>query len=592
MKKLTKKVISFALAVVLILSTFAFSATAADVAIAVSLDKSSCMQGDTFVATIYFPAKFDKAAALDLELTYDQARVEFVKMEKGVGLNNALNAQLNGKVYSENAATPGKICWVLAGSNNFEFTGVFATVTFKVRDRATHGANDITLTVTNAANSGYVDITSQVVTRSASVEILRNISNDFEFQFDAAKNGYIVKAYRASGVSELVIPSYYDDYPVIGIADKVFYNRGEIVSVDLPSELLYIGNEAFSNCRSLTSVEIPNTVETIGESAFLNCQSLETVSLPLGLKEIQPNTFYACYKLNNVEIPFTVEKIGINAFFNCLSLTAVKISKNTAEIGNNAFAQGNFNGIEFTTVESNTYLAEHIADKYPKSRIKVVEDISLGEVSAIQERVEYTGAPIEPEVTVTLENDVAVAEGTDYKVVYVANTKAGNAKVYVVGIEGYGEGYVLDFEIFCHHDSVKKVVTQKAKCTVDGVYRCTCNHCGYVFTETIPAQGHPAGQWVYDVRPTYKATGKKHRVCTVCGVSYDLNTVAEKVFPDVDLNTRINSNDALLILQTAVGKNVYVTPQGLFNADANGDTKINSSDALIVLQISVGIITL
>ena len=99
MKKLIKKVISFALAVVLVMSTFAFSAAAADVALAVSLDKSSCMQGDTFVATIYFPAKFEKAAALDLELTYDQTKVDFVKLEKGAGLNNALNAQLNGKVF-------------------------------------------------------------------------------------------------------------------------------------------------------------------------------------------------------------------------------------------------------------------------------------------------------------------------------------------------------------------------------------------------------------------------------------------------------------------------------------------------------------
>ena len=146
-----------------------------------------------------------------------------------------------------------------------------------------------------------------------------------------------------------------------------------------------------------------------------------------------------------------------------------------------------------------------------------------------------------------------------------------------------------------HEMHVTEVVKGKAATTcedglTDGV---KCNACGGIMIvpqEVIKAKGHPSGEWVYDKRPTYKSTGIKHRVCSICGKSYDLNTVADKVVPDVNLDTKVNSSDALLILQTAVGKDVYIAPQGLFNADANGDTKINSSDALIVLQISVGII--
>ena len=37
---------------------------------------------------------------------------------------------------------------------------------------------------------------------------------------------------------------------------------------------------------------------------------------------------------------------------------------------------------------------------------------------------------------------------------------------------------------------------------------------------------------------------------------------------------------------------IYISPEGLYNADANGDGKINSIDALIVLNISVGYIVL
>ena len=57
---------------------------------------------------------------------------------------------------------------------------------------------------------------------------------------------------------------------------------------------------------------------------------------------------------------------------------------------------------------------------------------------------------------------------------------------------------------------------------------------------------------------------------------------------DVNSDGKINSSDALLILQHSVGS----APSG-FNknlADMNSDGKINASDALTVLQISVGLI--
>lgn len=591
MKKVTKRILSFALAAVLLMSTLVFSSSAASATMAVSVDKESCLQGDNIVATVYFPSTFDKAAALDVELSYDKSKLEFVSMDMGVGLDNALDEQLNGKVYSENSKVPGKISWVLAGSNNFTFKGVFATIQFKVRNTAGNGITTIELNVTNAANSGYVDITSQVTTADASLEIIRNSVNDFVFELNEEGNGYIITAYRCATVAELKIPSYYNNLPVTEIANMVFYNHSELTKIELPEHLRIIGANAFSSCRNLTGISIPDTVETIGESAFLNCQSLISVKLPLGINEIKANTFYSCYFIENIEIPFTVKKIGASAFKNCLSLSSVKISKNTVDIADDAFSQCIAN-IEFVTVDANAALNDFINSNYPKATVKIVEDISLGTVSEVEAEVEYTGAPVVPAMSVTLDNGNNVTEGTDYKVVYVDNVALGTAKIYVVGINGYGEGYVSEFEIFCHHTSSQKVLVAKPTCLSDGKYRCTCNHCGTVFEEVYTSKGHPAGEWVYDERPTYAKTGIKHKVCTVCGTSYELNTVADKVYPDVDLNTKINSNDALLILQTAVGKDVYVAPEGLFNADANGDTRINSSDALIVLQISVGIIKL
>lgn len=592
MKKITKRIISLVMATLLVLSTFAFSVTAASSVLAVSTDKENCLQNENVVVTIYFPAAYNKVAALDLELNYDKAKLDFVDAEIGNGLKKALDAQPNGTAYSENVKTPGKVVWCLAGSNNFDFNGVFANVTFKVRKTAANGPTTFDLNVTSAANSGYVDVTSQVTVQDKTVEIVRDSVNDFVFELNAAKTGYIATKYNCATVADLTVPSSYDGLPVVEIADKVFYNHAELVSVTLPENLLSIGSMAFFSCSNLQKVEIPDSVETIGDSAFANCTVLESANLPLGLKEIKANTFNTCYFLESVEIPFQVAKIGTNAFANCLSLSSVKISKNTTQISKDAFKNCSSDGIEFITVEGNKYLPEFIKENNPDATIKIVEDISLGKVSGVLTEYAYTGAPITPAVKVALNNGKTVEDNKDYKVVYVSTAIAGTGKVYVVGINGYGEGYVVTFKVVCKHASIKMTEGKKPTCTTEGKRSYKCKDCGYSYEESVKPTGHQGGEWVYDKLPTYNKTGIKHRICAICSAPYAHNTVADKVYPDVNLDSRINSSDALVILQTAVGKNVYIAPQGRFNADANGDKKINSSDALIVLQISVGKIKL
>lgn len=591
MRKTTKRIVSMILAVVLAFSVFAVLPVAADATVAVKVDQVNCLQGDTVEATVYFPANCDRLASLDLQLKYDKAKLEFVSIKKGAGLENALDAQVNGKVYSEYTKTAGVVSWSLAGSNNFAFSGTFAVVTFKVRDTAANGKTTLDLVVNSAANSGYTDLTSSVVAADADIEIVRNSLKDFVFKLNGDGTGYIVTAYYCATVPELVVPSEYMGLPVVGIEKGVFEKHVELQKVTLPEGLEYIGEDAFRNCSKLTAISIPDTVETIGDSAFNSCSALEEVKLPLALKKIGTSTFYACYFLSKVEIPFNVTEIGRTAFYGCISLNEVKISKNTTTIGDGAFSECFVGGIEFTTVEGNTYLPKVIEEKYPDSKIKLVEDISLGKASCT-DKVDYTGNPLTPEVKVELTNGKAVVKDTDYKAVYVNNVRAGEAKVYVVGINGYGEGYNLSFTVHCDHDEIRRTVGKKATCTEDGYYNCRCMNCGELTREVIKATGHPSGEWIYDKLPKYNETGIKHRVCSVCGVKYDLNTVAPKVFPDVTSDNKVDATDALKVLQFTVGKPVAFKPEERLNGDPNGDGVVNSTDALIMLRISVGKIVL
>ena len=95
----------------------------------------------------------------------------------------------------------------------------------------------------------------------------------------------------------VIVPRYYQGYPVVGIDEKVFEacSNIEVVrlnevrtvasnvfadctalkSLDLGKKLNYIDFKAFKGCTSLTSVVFPKTLEIINTNAFLGCTSLE-----------------------------------------------------------------------------------------------------------------------------------------------------------------------------------------------------------------------------------------------------------------------------------------------------------------------------
>lgn len=590
MKDFLKKAVAIIAVFAMVFCLMSVAPMAASADIAMKLSTTSCAQDGEFTVQVYFPKQYKKVSSLDMSLIYDSKKLEFVSMSQGKDLRKARDKQTNGEVYSEYAGNPGRINWCLAGGNNYEFSGIFSTIVFKVKSYADHGNCDLELKINHASNSGFVDLTDEVQTSGASINLLRNSMNDMEFRLTADGKGYWVTEYNCGTYDTVIFADTYKGLPIIGIDKEAFANHAEIKTLKLPSTLIYVGQESFKGCSGLTDLVIPDNVKMICEGAFYQCDGLKSVSFPVGLETIVRNAFNGCPFLTSIELPFTLKAIGAGAFANCTLLDTVKISKNTVIYGN-AFASCS-DSMKFITVEGNTRLSEYLGSSKINATVEYVKDISLGTVKAAADQT-YTGSAITPSTEVTLTNGEKVELNKDYKLVYRSNTKPGTAKLYVVGTGDYGEGYLTTFKIICNHPEVTKTVSKAATCTAAGIYTVTCKICGAKSTEAIPAKGHTGdGNWVIEKRPTITATGSKYMMCKECKNRAATEVIA-KAYPDVNGDKKVNSADALVVLRYSVDLWTNIkTEEQFMNADTNGDGKINSMDALTILRISVGIISL
>jgi len=105
-----------------------------------------------------------------------------------------------------------------------------------------------------------------------------------EFELVANGTGYSVSAGTATS-RNIVIPSHYNDLPVVHIAENAFsYNR-RITSVKIPNSVTSVGDSAFRGCTSLTSIifEADSQLWCVTSRTFAGCTSLTSILIPSGV---------------------------------------------------------------------------------------------------------------------------------------------------------------------------------------------------------------------------------------------------------------------------------------------------------------------
>ena len=176
--------------------------------------------------------------------------------------------------------------------------------------------------------------------------------------------------YNHTSLSKIDIPS-----TVLYIGDEAFLGCSQLSSVTLSSSLKTIGAYAFSDCSSLVELSIPNKVSSMGDGAFLSCDKLAKINIPSGIQIISESLFQDCEALVSIDIPENVSRIEKLAFYNCSSLNKVTIRNKNCVIENKPQT---FSNSETTYGGSIVGYAGSTADTYAHTHNRQFEVLGSG----------------------------------------------------------------------------------------------------------------------------------------------------------------------------------------------------------------------
>ncbi len=146
--------------------------------------------------------------------------------------------------------------------------------------------------------------------------------------------------YKDSNTLTYYIPESLTTVTITGgtINYGAFSNCDNLITINLPQNIISIADKAFYNCSKLTNLNVPQSVTSIGTDAFYGCNSLKYEIYNENLKYLG-NWLIDTVDTTLNEVKFKENTIGIynNAFSQCINITSITIPESITYIGKGAF---------------------------------------------------------------------------------------------------------------------------------------------------------------------------------------------------------------------------------------------------------------
>lgn len=113
------------------------------------------------------------------------------------------------------------------------------------------------------------------------------------------------------------------------VPEYAFAYLSELTSVDMPDNVIAIGDNGFYRCPKLQLTSLPSGLASIGDFAFLNCYQLSLTALPSGITSLPTAAFQYCPKLALTTFPSGMTSIGAYAFRQGTGLASITLPPRT-----------------------------------------------------------------------------------------------------------------------------------------------------------------------------------------------------------------------------------------------------------------------
>ena len=160
--------------------------------------------------------------------------------------------------------------------------------------------------------------------------------------FTAKFRGTVVPEYAFAYLAELISVDMPDN--VIAIGDNGFYRCPKLSLTSLPSGITSLGDYAFADCSMLALTSLPSGITSLGDYVFRDCPRLALTALPSGITSLPTAVFQYCPKLALTALPSGLTSIGAYAFKQGTGLASITLPPALTTIGDYAFA--NCTGLE------------------------------------------------------------------------------------------------------------------------------------------------------------------------------------------------------------------------------------------------------